>query len=74
MKWLRWFAAVVLLSGVLVAVPMHAPTAEAAVKLSVSPAKPIAGERFKVSGGVSTKVVRPVTPEGMFPDIREVLS
>lgn len=59
MKWLRLLVAVVLVTGLLAAVPTGLPTAEAAPKLSVSPDKPIASERFKVSGKLSTKVVRP---------------
>jgi hypothetical protein len=57
---LRLVVGLVLLAGFLLASPLTVPSAQAATALTVSPAKPIRGEGFMVSGTIGDPVVRPV--------------
>lgn len=53
---LRAAISLILLTGLLVVAPLGTPTAQASVKLTVDPAKPIRGEVFTVTGTFGTDV------------------
>jgi hypothetical protein len=57
---LRLVVGFVLLAGFLVSSPLAMPTAQAASKLTVTPAKPVRSEQFSVTGTIGGKAARPV--------------
>ena len=57
---LRLVVGLVLLAGFLVTSPLAMPSAQAASKLTVSPAKPIRGQSFTISGSTGDPVERPL--------------
>jgi hypothetical protein len=57
---LRALVSLAVVAGVLLAVPLTAPPAQAAPKTTISPTKPIKNELFTVTGSLGGVVARPV--------------